>query len=251
MDYYSHHIGDFNNATRHLTPVQRSLYRDAIEMYYDTEKPLITDIPKLARLMLATTNKEIDALKVVLDEFFELKECGYFHGRCAGEIELYQLNQSQKSDAGKASGRARRKIRDERSARSTNVEQKPESVELTSNHEPVTMNHSISGNSISEFALPKDVPTKEIIDMWNAFATRLNLYLVVKPAGKLLVQLRERWVDIPTLKQWGNFFETISKSEFLTGKLAPGQNRTTSFKASLLYVTEETNFSKIAAGEFQ
>ena len=50
MHYYSHNIGDFNNSTRHLTRVERSLYRDLIELYYDSEQPLQSvDRAKLAR----------------------------------------------------------------------------------------------------------------------------------------------------------------------------------------------------------
>ena len=39
MNYYQHHIGDFNNATRHLSLVERAIYRDLLDMYYDTEQP--------------------------------------------------------------------------------------------------------------------------------------------------------------------------------------------------------------------
>ncbi|MCY3212700.1 DUF1376 domain-containing protein, partial [Acinetobacter baumannii] len=27
MNYYQHHIGDFNNATRHLSLIERAIYR--------------------------------------------------------------------------------------------------------------------------------------------------------------------------------------------------------------------------------
>lgn len=52
MNFYPHHIGDFNNATRHLTRVERSVYRDLIELYYDTECPLNNDLEKLFRRAL-------------------------------------------------------------------------------------------------------------------------------------------------------------------------------------------------------
>lgn len=48
MNYYQHHIGDFNNATRHLSLVERAIYRDLLDMYYDTEKPI--DASNLERL---------------------------------------------------------------------------------------------------------------------------------------------------------------------------------------------------------
>ena len=59
MHYYSHNIGDFNNSTRHLTRVERSLYRDLIELYYDTEKPLDSmSFDRLAKRVLAKTEEE-------------------------------------------------------------------------------------------------------------------------------------------------------------------------------------------------
>jgi uncharacterized protein YdaU (DUF1376 family) len=77
VNYYQHHIGDFNNATRHLTRVERSLYRDLIELYYDTEKPLNNDIVWLERKMIARSEEESNALLIVLNEFFSLEDDGY------------------------------------------------------------------------------------------------------------------------------------------------------------------------------
>ena len=97
MNFYPHHIKDFNNSTRHLTRVERSVYRDAIELYYDTESPLIDDIDKLSRRLLATSDEEKTALKDILNEFFELTEDGYYHDRCDKEIAKYRANTSAKA----------------------------------------------------------------------------------------------------------------------------------------------------------
>ena len=43
MKHYPHHIRDFNQATRHLTRIERSVYRDLMDLYYDTELPLMLD----------------------------------------------------------------------------------------------------------------------------------------------------------------------------------------------------------------
>ena len=59
MNFYKKHIGDFNNATRHLTRVERSLYSDAIELYYDTESVLTSDIKKLDFIKNAICGEEI------------------------------------------------------------------------------------------------------------------------------------------------------------------------------------------------
>lgn len=86
MNYYPHHIGDFNNATRHLSRVERSVYRDLLELYYDTEKPLVLDIKALCRRILATTEQESTAVEQVLNEFFTETQQGWFHERCNAEI---------------------------------------------------------------------------------------------------------------------------------------------------------------------
>ena len=58
MHYYQHNIGDFDKATRHLTRIERSVYRDLIELYYDTEFQLNSDIAYLCRKILATSDAE-------------------------------------------------------------------------------------------------------------------------------------------------------------------------------------------------
>ncbi len=107
MNHYPHHIGDFNNATRHLTRVERSLYRDMLDLYYDTEQPLNRDTNKLARRLLANSEEERVAMQAVLDEFFTLEDDGWHSARCDAEIAKYQGLIEQASRAGKASAAKR------------------------------------------------------------------------------------------------------------------------------------------------
>lgn len=90
MNHYPHHIGDFNNATRHLTRVERALYRDMIELYYDTEQPLTLDKAALCRKIIARSNEESTAVEQVLNEFFTETPTGWYHARCEAEIEAYR-----------------------------------------------------------------------------------------------------------------------------------------------------------------
>lgn len=109
MHYYSHNISDFNNSTRHLTRVERSLYRDLLELYYDTETPLFSgDFDRLAKRVLAHSEEEITALIFVLDEFFKEHSEAYHHERCDLEITKYRANTNAKAKAGIASANARR-----------------------------------------------------------------------------------------------------------------------------------------------
>lgn len=108
MNHYPHHIGDFNNATRHLTFVERALYRELLDLYYDTEKPLNSDTEKLARRVLANTPELRTALDSVLDEFFKNTPEGFRNRRCDREILKYHAQQEQASRAGKASAAKRK-----------------------------------------------------------------------------------------------------------------------------------------------
>jgi uncharacterized protein YdaU (DUF1376 family) len=137
MNFYPHHISDFNNATRHLTRVERSVYRDAIERYYDTEHALPSDLESLARRLLCFSVDEIEALKTVLSEFFTLTDDGYINHRCEHEIEKYRANTSAKARAGKASAMARQQKSAKRKHRTTDVEQNSTDVH---NHKPITIN---------------------------------------------------------------------------------------------------------------
>lgn len=108
MKHYPHHIGDFDRATRHLTRIERSIYRDLLDLYYDTETRLTLDIPALCRRIVARSNEESTAVEQVLSEFFTETPTGWYHVRCEEEIEAYQANTSQKAVAGKASAEAKR-----------------------------------------------------------------------------------------------------------------------------------------------
>ena len=99
MNHYPHHIGDFNTATRHLSRLERAIYRDALDMYYDSESPLDgSDFDRLAKRLLCRDTDEIAALQFVLDEFFEQQDGGLWtHHRCDREIAKFKAAQA---DAG-------------------------------------------------------------------------------------------------------------------------------------------------------
>ena len=158
MNLYLRHIGDFNNATRHLTRVERSVYSDAIELYYDTEQPLqCVDLTALERRLLCRGDDEKQALQSVLAEFFVLTDAGYTHSRCDAEIAKYRANTSAKARAGIASAA-------ERKQNSTTGKQNPTPVEHTStNRKPLTVNHKPIGESAKALTHPDDVDPQ----VWN------------------------------------------------------------------------------------
>ena len=197
MNYYSHHIGDFNNATRHLTRVERSLYRDAIELYYDTESALTKDFEKLSRRLLANTTEEKAALRDVLNEFFTETDDGFIHDRCDKEINKYRANTSNKAKAGIASAEARKQKR-------TGVEhvlnECETDVQLTNNHKPITNNQeplkTKPTHKDKSLALP-DWLSKEVWSEFKSMRTKIR---------KPLTQEAERllFIDLEVIKKNGH-----------------------------------------------
>lgn len=107
MNHYPHHIGDFNSATMHLTFVERALYREMLDLYYDSEQPLNLDEAKLARRLRANTDDLRAALNILLEEFFTRMADGWHNERCDAEIAAYRQKQEQQRKAGQASAAAR------------------------------------------------------------------------------------------------------------------------------------------------
>ena len=146
MNFYSHHIGDFNNATRHLSRLERSIYRDLLELYYDSEKPLTSDFDKLARRCLVADD-ERSALRDVLTEFFQRTDDGYHNDRADREIAAYQrMGEGGKRGAAKRWGKG---------ADSPPIATlSPPHAEANANHEPLTINHKPEGESKRASRIP-------------------------------------------------------------------------------------------------
>ena len=98
MNYYPFHIGDYLSATRHLSWAEDAAYRRLLDTYYTTEKALPLDLRAVCRLVLATTEEQREAVRVVLDEFFEKTEEGWKNSRADAEIDAMRDKQQKQRD---------------------------------------------------------------------------------------------------------------------------------------------------------
>ncbi len=101
MNYYPFHIGDYLSATRHLSWEEDAAYRRLLDTYYTTEKPLPTELRAVCRLVLATSECQREAVRVVLEEFFELTEAGWTNQRADKEIEAMREKQEKQRQKAK------------------------------------------------------------------------------------------------------------------------------------------------------
>ncbi|MBU3611010.1 YdaU family protein [Polynucleobacter wuianus] len=93
MNYYEHHIGDYAEATAHLTFIEDATYSRLIRKYYATEKPLPMDVKLLQRLINARSKEEKNAVVSILNEFFTLTDEGWRQDRCDHEIARFKDKQ--------------------------------------------------------------------------------------------------------------------------------------------------------------
>ena len=253
MHYYQFNIADYRKDTQHLTPIEHYIYRELIDWLYLDERPINPDLDFIVR-RLRLTSERSTAVQQVLNEYFTNEGDGYVQARVIRDVAEYHKKHKDKIKAGKASGKARRSKAIEQVFDS--VEQKTDSVEQTINHKPLTTNQEpvlkeLGATHLGKKASPSSpVPVQEIVKNWNDFAEINRLPKVVKVTGTLRGQIRQRWTDIPSMEQWDNFFDAISSSTFLSGKAPPGNGRSVPFRSTLLWITKETNFAKIAAGEY-
>jgi len=242
MHYYQFNIGDYKSHTSGLSLIEDIAYRRLLDLYYLNERPFNGCSTDVAREIGMREHQE--EVEYVLNKFFPSDGNGsWINKRAEEEVRAYRMKKKTAAAAGRASGKARRSKSSERAF---------DSVEPTINQEPITSNQLKDNVPTVRVKTPRSspVPAQEIVNNWNDFAEINRLPKVVKITNTLRAQIRQRWNDIPSLEQWDNFFDEIGSSRFLSGKAPAGNGRTQPFRATLLWVTKETNFAKIAAGEY-
>lgn len=175
MYYYQHHIGDYRKDTTHLSILEHGAYRQLLDLYYITEKPLPLDDAKLMRLVCARNADEMQAVKSVLDDFFEKTNDGYIQSRCDKEINSYH----GKSLKAKASADARwnkNKDLQDANALRTNCEGNANHKPLTINHKPIKYIPPIPAELLNEWMLhrKKKPVTERVFKSLEAEATKLG-----------------------------------------------------------------------------
>lgn len=94
MNFYKHHIGDYDAATLHLSWDEDQAYSRLLRIYYRDEKPIPADTGEACRLVRARTSSQRCAVQNVLHEFFELRDDGWHNKRADEEIVSYQAQAS-------------------------------------------------------------------------------------------------------------------------------------------------------------
>jgi len=249
MHYYQFNIGDYLSHTKHLDLMEDLAYRRLLDLYYLHERPLNSGIASVAR-QIGMRDHE-NEVKSVLEEFFYLSDDGWINQRADKEIKHFHSKIDQASRAGKASAERRM------SARSTDVQ-------LTNKQEPITNNQlkPYICPPDGELDLAKKLPVcdhKAVIELYHQnlpTMRRVEVWSETR-AG----YLRQRWREVAAelaqaneidandvLNWWGEFFQSVGKSRFLTGRVNNKDGR--AFVADLEWILKPSNFAKIVEGKY-
>ena len=90
MNYFEHHIRDYDTATSHLTWEEDLAYTRLIRWYYRKEKPVPADVKEACRQVRAVSKAQREAVAAVLAEFFDLQDDGWHNATCDQAIKRYQ-----------------------------------------------------------------------------------------------------------------------------------------------------------------
>ena len=256
MHYYQHHIGDFIKDTSFLTNEEVGIYLKLLWIYYDTESPLPNSMFELSMKVNAREQQEV--LQGILEMFFNLGEDGWHHTRCDKEIAFYHQQIDTASKAGKASA-AKRAMNKTSTPVKQEYNERSTSVQLTSNQEPITINHKPnidicppSGglpNCDHEKVIAlyhQHLPTLRRVEVWNE--TRKG-YLRQRWREVAEELARQKEVQVSDILDWfTEFFVHIGTSKFLTGRVNSKDGRP--FLADLEWILKPSNFAKIIEGKY-
>ena len=106
MNYYEHHIGDYQKKTAHLSMLEHAAYLLMLQAFYATEKALPTG-KALYRIVRAESGAERKAVDSVVKQFWQSTPDGLVNDRADVELDRYREFREKQSESGKAGAKKR------------------------------------------------------------------------------------------------------------------------------------------------
>jgi len=172
MHFYEFNIGDYAKKTQHLTNEEDLAYRRMLDMYYDSENPVLTTgLATLSRRLRVSEN----ALKNVLDEFFPDGRNKHADEKIAAYHEYLKRQQLN----GSKGGRPKHKPTDNPVVSQNNpVPSQPLTTKpLTTNKDKTPSATDVAGR-VQEY-------TKSFLAFWDMYPNRKNKGAAFKSFKKI------------------------------------------------------------------
>lgn len=273
MNYYEHHIGDYDADTAHLSWIEDMAYTRLLRLYYRKEAPIPAAVPDACRLVRALTKEHKQAVESVLLEFFTLADDGWHQTRCDGEVTRYQAKAERNREVGKLGGRPR-KVETQKEPPGLFVGSQPEPKQNPlqspdTRHQEETSNLPVAGTrpspEVPSLALvadagkePPSCPHLEVLALWAEVLPAMPQHLPSMWKGQRADHLRVRWRETAVEKGWGDkaqgiayfrkLFAYVGQSAFLMGRTSKTDKRP--FVIELEWLVLPTNWAKVIEGKY-
>ena len=245
MHYYQFNIGDYKSHTEHLSEMEDLTYRRLLDWYYLHETPIPLDLIEVARKIRMRSHS--DCIALVLQEYFERTDDGWIHHRANAEI----AKAGEKSEKASASAKARwNKVSDANALRAQSESNATQDTRhITHNTEHIYLEPTVLVPSPKVERTPA-APISEIVELFNAKLPQLPRCEVVNDARKRTISARwrevvaeQKFTKDQGLEWFGNFFDHVRGSNFLTGKVKD-------WKADIDFIFTPTKFARIVEGAY-
>ncbi len=275
MKYFRFHLGDYTQATAHLTWLEDAAYGRLLRVYYATEAPLPADLPTIFRLVQARTADQKKAVVSCLNEFFYDVGKGYQNKRADAEIEAAK-SKSLKNQAAVRSRWIRTYYEKDTDVIRDGYECNTIQYPITNTSNPLEVKDTSKGLSAPDGAdpsppgldlveppadpspnggrRPKPKPPEVTADLlndlaaaWNDMARQHGLAQVsevtAKRATMLRARINERWKADP-MGKWAAYLAAIAASPFLRGENQRG------WKANFDWAIRPDSPVRVAEGRY-
>ena len=113
--------------------------------------------------------------------------------------------------------------------------------------EKLSIEHQAKPELIENIKKSASVPYQKIVDLYHEMLPDCPSVRLLTDARKS--SIRQRWLkELEDLDSWRNYFEHVSKSKFLTGKVESIGRKP--FVADLEWLCKPNNLAKIAEGKY-
>ena len=101
MDSFFIDAAEYNKETARLTPAEDGIYWRLLRLYFQTEKPLDSDMVYLCRKIGISSKNEKNSLRKILEDFFlyDTVEGCWWHERCEAQIAAMMDRKSKRQAA--------------------------------------------------------------------------------------------------------------------------------------------------------
>jgi uncharacterized protein YdaU (DUF1376 family) len=219
MNYYPFHIGDFRSGTANMSRQTRWIYRDLLDVYYDTEKPLTTDFEALCYSIGVEAEDERRIVESLLRFKFVKGDQGYRNEVCDRVIAEYQIKAETAKANGKRGGRPRKQSGPEEkpsgfpSGSDPQPAGTPLETGLKTNQEPITNNQLTPSNE----GVARTLQGEACMAMKAAGMAGVN------PSNPKLTALLEAGITVPELVAAAA--DAVSKGKPFAYALASAEGR--------------------------